>query len=155
MKLRIRPACKDDARMLFEWANDPIVRNSAYSTDFIPWETHLAWFDKKLNSPLSRIFIGYIDNTPVGQVRFDFPPDKESEAVIDVSVASGHRGMGIGSALLEAAIKKLRDSSKVSNLKAEVKKGNYASARIFVKNGFREKGKDKLKGSVLFELGLE
>jgi len=36
--LRLRPVCADDCRMIWEWANDPLVRSQSFANDPIPWE---------------------------------------------------------------------------------------------------------------------
>ncbi|MEK7218316.1 MAG: UDP-2,4-diacetamido-2,4,6-trideoxy-beta-L-altropyranose hydrolase, partial [Patescibacteria group bacterium] len=51
--LRLRPATVGDGRTLWEWANDPTVRASAFSSDPIPWEEHMQWFGKKLRGESS------------------------------------------------------------------------------------------------------
>jgi hypothetical protein len=62
-------------RLIFEWANDDDVRNNAINTHKIKWNDHINWFNKKLQSPDTFMFIGFLQDEPVGQIRFD----KESD----------------------------------------------------------------------------
>jgi len=39
-KIRLRRAIYKDMRIIWEWANDPDTRKSAFNTDPIPWDTH-------------------------------------------------------------------------------------------------------------------
>ncbi|MBI4644486.1 MAG: UDP-2,4-diacetamido-2,4,6-trideoxy-beta-L-altropyranose hydrolase, partial [Deltaproteobacteria bacterium] len=55
--ITLRAAVKDDCRMLWEWANDPEVRKNSFSSDPIPWEQHVSWFESKLRDPGYLFFI--------------------------------------------------------------------------------------------------
>ena len=63
--LRLRPVCADDCRMIWEWANDPLVRSQSFANDPIPWESHVAWFKRALRDPDMRLYIAE-SSTPVG-----------------------------------------------------------------------------------------
>ena len=137
-KLRLRRACEEDCRMLWEWANDPDVRAAAFSSDPIPWEEHVGWYTKKLSDPHCFHFIALDDeDVPVGQVRFDVQGE---EAEVDVSVDRQRRGHGYGSSLIEIGVKKMFLSTPTKVIHAYVKSQNEASVRAFRRAGFRDLG---------------
>jgi RimJ/RimL family protein N-acetyltransferase len=128
-RLELCLATIDDAQLLFDWANDKIVRFNSLVTGTILWEDHLKWFNNKLHSQ-SKIYLLFRDNIPVGQIRFDFINEFW---IIDYSIDEKHRGKGFGKKILELAIRKFNVGDI---LKAIVKNENVSSLKIFQKLGF-------------------
>jgi len=142
--LKLRPVKKNDCRLLWEWANDPEVRKSAYDSAHIPWETHLQWFEEKLDDSRCFQYIASDSNDiPVGQVRFDV---KGPEAEIDVSIQKKMRGLNYGSLLIRTGLEKLVRSVKIKAVNAFVKIENKASIHAFLKSGFEDLGEKTIKG---------
>lgn len=133
--LHLRRAEQTDSRQYWEWANDPQVRASAFSSDPISWKTHDDWFAKKLCSPTSFLYIALdARELPVGQIRFD---TEGSQAEIDLSVDAKARKQGLGPALLELGLRELSRATKVASVHAFVKSTNDPSKRAFEKAGFK------------------
>src|SRR5581483_8142161 len=70
-QLTIREARPEDARLLWEWANDPSVRSNSFNQEPIPWESHLRWYEKRLASPGTRFWLLEVNSVPAGQIRYD------------------------------------------------------------------------------------
>ena len=139
----IRRAREEDCRPLWEWANDPVVRATAFNPAPIPWESHLRWFDAKLHDPASAIFVGLDpEGVPFGQVRFDW--NDQGVAEIDVNVAQRRRHCGQGGALIRRAVQELLATSAVRSVHARVKPQNQASLRAFEKAGFDLAGSSRV-----------
>ncbi|KVV13960.1 GNAT family N-acetyltransferase [Flavobacterium sp. TAB 87] len=119
----------DDAQLLFDWANDKLVRHNSLSTKPILLDTHLKWLSHKLNSE-SKIYLLRFNKTSVGQIRFDFIDDFW---FIDYSIDEKYRGKGFGKILIELGMLNFRQGD---TFKAVVKKENISSLRIFQKLGF-------------------
>ncbi len=68
---KIRRATTADCKLLWELANDPAVRASAFSPASIPWEDHVAWFESKVQAPSCHMLIGEAEGAVAGQVRVD------------------------------------------------------------------------------------
>lgn len=148
--LNIRPATEEDARLVWEWANDPVTRTASFSSDPIPWSDHTRWFDSKLKSENCLFFlITREDGLPVGQVRYD---KEGKEAVISVSLEESFRGHGYGSAILRLASNKVMASEGIDVIHAYIKKNNEASKRAFIKGGFEEEGFKTFKGQEALHL---
>ena len=127
--LNLKRAKKKDAELIYKWANDPEVRINAVNKEAIIFENHLGWFNKKVISDETFIFIGYLDEIPVGQIRFD---KNITDWQIDYSIDNNHRGKGLGKEIVLEGMKKMKELFKI-NLKftAFVKVNNIASIKVF------------------------
>ena len=132
--LRIRPVSDLDVRQLWEWVNEPATRASAFRSDPIPWEEHLAWFGRKYTDGQCRMYIVEADGLRVGQVRFDI--DADGRAEVDVSIAAECRGRGYGAEALRLGSSRLFLDTGCTEVVAHIKPDNAASARAFEKAGF-------------------
>lgn len=131
----VRPAGTDDARLLFDWANETGVRTASFQSKPIIWEDHEKWFARKLAGPDCELLIGLShEGDPIGMVRFDL--NAENVAVVSISVDSQFRGYGFGSIMLCRAMAWLEESRSVTRYIAMVKVDNGASTRLFEKCGF-------------------
>ena len=134
--LHLRRVRKDDCRLLWEWANDPEVRAFSFSSEPIPWEEHIRWFQSKLNEADCIFYIAMdSDMIPIGQVRYDID---RNEALISVSIDRKFRSKGYGSQTIRLASKRLLSIANVKVLHAYVKPNNGAAMRAFVKAGFQK-----------------
>ena len=135
----LRKATMEDKDLLFEWANDPIVRSNAFSTKSIGYEEHCEWFEHVLTDDEELQFILSDGYEAIGQVRLTISGDI---AEIDYSVAPNRRGMGYGSILIYLIKKKVNEEyPNVKKLVAKVKPKNVASILCFEDNQFIEKYK--------------
>ncbi len=133
--LHLRPARENDCRLLWEWASDEQVRAASFSSAPIPWNTHVAWFSKKLRQDGCHIWIAEDDEgTPVGQVRFDRRPDLEY--VIAISLSKDRRGQGLAIPLITQALQSFSTSGNSTRIHAFVKPENTASLKAFARCGF-------------------
>lgn len=128
----LKPAQINDAKLLFDWANDITVRQNAFSSEPIIWENHLKWFNNKLTIDTTKIYILYNGITPLGQVRIDLVDDCWE---IDYSIDKNYRGQRLGKKIIEL-ISSMHSSK--DPLKALVKQENIASIKVFQQLGFEE-----------------
>jgi len=149
ISLKLRPAIKEDSRLLFEWANDPEVRVTAFATEQIPWEDHELWFERKLRDEHCYLYIAVNDGQiPVGQIRFDIREDGEAE--VDVHLAPAERGKGYGTALITEGLQMLFLATDVRIVHSFVKMKNNASRNAFLKAGFKEQGTEHMHGQEVY-----
>jgi UDP-2,4-diacetamido-2,4,6-trideoxy-beta-L-altropyranose hydrolase len=143
--LSLRPATSDDCHIYWEWANDPTVREQAFSQEFIPYAKHIVWFQNKLSNPDSFLFVWLLGNrTKIGQVRFDC---ENSEALIDISIDKKYRGYGLGNVILIKSIYHMLLIRKDIKFKACVLKNNIVSQKIFTDIGFIKKNESIYKNN--------
>src|SRR5688572_503987 len=55
--IRLRRARTSDNALVWQWANDPTVREASFSSAPIRWEDHVKWFDDRLADEASAIYI--------------------------------------------------------------------------------------------------
>lgn len=131
--IKIRNATKEDAMLLFKWANDIEVRNNAINNQIIKVSSHLTWFNNKIASPLTHIFILFQNEMPIGQIRFDKVNDYYE---IDYSIDEKYRGKGFGSLIAKYGMNEISILDDKVKIKAIVKPTNLKSENIFIKLGF-------------------
>ncbi|HSI10800.1 MAG TPA: UDP-2,4-diacetamido-2,4,6-trideoxy-beta-L-altropyranose hydrolase [Chthoniobacter sp.] len=131
--IHLRPAGADDARLIWEWANDPAVRAASFRSAPIPWEDHERWFAAQLSASTTHFFIAELEGKPVGQIRFVV---EGNEAIISASMSAALRGRRYGSALLVRAAREIFRISNIERIVALIKPGNTASLRSFQRAGF-------------------
>lgn len=139
----LRDATKDDALLLFDWVNDKDVRLNSIDQDNVIWENHLKWFEKKINSKDTFIYILTDGKINYGQIRID---NDNNWWTIDYSIDVNYRGKGFGSLIVNLLIEKY----KIFNFKAFVKKSNLSSIHVFVKLNFNEV-KGEIENMIYFE----
>jgi UDP-2,4-diacetamido-2,4,6-trideoxy-beta-L-altropyranose hydrolase len=148
--LSIRLAEAGDCKLLWEWANDPVVRASAFSSETIPWEEHVAWFRGKLNDPECRILVALdASAVPAGQIRFN--KRGPGEADVDIIVDGRLRGLGYASLLIDLGADWAFTEWGLIQLNAFVKPENVASVKAFEGAGFQRKETVTVKGQTAFQ----
>jgi UDP-2,4-diacetamido-2,4,6-trideoxy-beta-L-altropyranose hydrolase len=150
-KLQLRPVNERDLRMLWEWANDSQVRAASFSSEPIPWATHVAWFAEKMRKGRCHILIAEnAQNIPVGQIRFDGREDGDFE--IAISLERLRRGQGLAALLIEEAARLASKTGLCSRLHAFVKAGNVASVKAFERSGFELVAIEEVRGMAAVHL---
>jgi UDP-2,4-diacetamido-2,4,6-trideoxy-beta-L-altropyranose hydrolase len=123
----VKSVTKSDSELLWIWANDSQIRENSLKKNKIAKKDHEKWFKNKLNDKKCTLYIVFIENQPVGQVRFDV---ERKFAYIDFSIAKHFRSRKLGRKLLYLSIEKFRQHSVLSLL-GEVIPGNITSEQIF------------------------
>lgn len=137
--VNIRPAVLGDARLLWNWRNEPDVRAASLDVEPIAFDKHLGWFEAALADPSREILIAEQDRRPIGMVRFDVDDDI---ATINILLDPKDRSRGLAKQVLAAAISEMSISS--SRLRAIVKEDNAPSLRLFRGLGFHGTKTDDL-----------
>ncbi len=132
MTLNIREIRRDDARLLYKWANDPVTRSASFNSNPIEWETHVEWLINSINSVKRVLYLIMDDETPVGSVRFD----KEDKIIVGVTVAPDQRGIGYGARIIKYACQRYLVENSKGKIYAYIKPDNLASIKAFEKAGF-------------------
>lgn len=136
-KLSVRQATEKDVRLIWEWRNDPSVREQSLSKDLIPWKDHSLWYTGKLNSPGTRIWILSYKGRAAATARYD--RRSRGSAELSFFVGPKFRGNGLGSAVVEKTIPLCARELKTQTILAQVKEDNLISRTLLDHLGFEEK----------------
>jgi UDP-2,4-diacetamido-2,4,6-trideoxy-beta-L-altropyranose hydrolase len=149
--MEFRNATEDDAGLLFEWSNDPLVRLNSFHPELISWETHLAWFQKRLASPQSEIYIFSLPEgrDPVGMVRFE---TDTVETIIGITLAPAARGKGLSAEILSLSSDFYLKLHPDAVLVALIKTSNIPSYKAFLKAGFGQESRINEHGAECYRL---
>lgn len=131
----LRRVTKEDATLLYEWANDDECRQNSFHSNYIEWEEHVEWLNKQLSDPSVLMFVLVDEGSDVGQIRLDRKGDCY---VISYSIAKLYRRMGYGKQILMLAEKYLYERYDNAILYAQVKKDNIMSQRLFENLGYNK-----------------
>jgi len=129
---KVKKANRNNLKLYWIWANDKKVRENSLIKGSIPFDEHVIWFENKLANNKCSLFLIFIENIPVGQVRFDIENDF---ARIDYSIAKQFRGRRIAKRLLSEAINKFRKNNSIKIL-GEILPENLSSSSTFKSLGF-------------------
>jgi spore coat polysaccharide biosynthesis protein SpsF len=129
MVQNLRPIKDEDCTLLFKWANDEDVRENSLDSRKIKWKQHKSWFNQKLTSSFSKIFILEYNDLPVGQIRYDLNANGIWD--IDYSIDKNYRGLGFGRKMVELSLHKITGEKR-----AVVQSNNIASRKVFEHLGF-------------------
>jgi UDP-2,4-diacetamido-2,4,6-trideoxy-beta-L-altropyranose hydrolase len=143
--LRLRRVEEKDCRLLWEWANDPQVRNASFSQAPIPWDQHQSWFAGMLRNDGCLSLIAEDENgRGVGQLRVDRRSGQECD--IDVSLSRDFRGAGQGSRFIDLGVRNVFESTGMERVHAFIRPENRASIRAFERANFVKLGEEVVKG---------
>ena len=143
--LDTREAREADAYLYHEWTNDKTTRAQSFVQNSIPLENHLKWFDQKLKTDSTEMYVIELNNTPIGQVRFDLFDDY---SIISYSLDKEYRGKGLGTAMLHRALVRYKlDHDQRHEIIGYVKKENIPSQKAFRLLEFKEQETDLYKDS--------
>lgn len=120
--LCLRPATIRDSDILLKWRNDLQTRIASHNTSEVQKEDHLKWLAASLENKDRQLMIAEDNNIPVGTVRADY-----TNGVHEISwtVAPSARGCGLGKRIVALFVGQFSGP-----IRAEIKKGNYASIKI-------------------------
>lgn len=138
--MHIRKACPTDIHIVFELANDPLVRAMSFISDPIPWETHLGWYAKILDNPQEFLLLGFEQigtnyESFIGQVRFTLVEGNLAET--GISLTPFWRNKGRAQSLLTMGIAWLNAKIPTIQIKALIKPDNPRSQKLFMACGFK------------------
>ncbi|WP_162426543.1 UDP-2,4-diacetamido-2,4,6-trideoxy-beta-L-altropyranose hydrolase [Pontibacter pudoricolor] len=139
--LTLRNATIVDLQLVFDWNNDPEVRQHSFNPEPILIENHTRWYKTKLEDANCKFYIAEVNGTPAAQIRYDMNGDT---ATISYLISKGFRGRGLGHTILQKGISKLkREAQIIKTIVGLVQQDNIASVRAFEKAGFAYGTPDK------------
>jgi spore coat polysaccharide biosynthesis predicted glycosyltransferase SpsG/GNAT superfamily N-acetyltransferase len=137
--LTARRAGMDDARLLWQWRNDPTTRAGSRSSAEVTWDEHVGWLTASLARNDRVLLVVEHALVPVGTVRWDLEGKGEWE--VSIAVAPERRGQSLGRTLLHTGEMALFDvtqskGTEVTAYLAVVHVDNAASVRLFESSAY-------------------
>lgn len=154
MSVSLRKATTEDCDLVYGWANDPVTRAMSFSTEPIPYDNHVKWYEKLMsNSPERLLLIMEDAGNPVGQMRLDvvseagdlagcksLAEDITQTVELSYTIAPEKRGMGYGNELIRLTIEYICEHQDIYPGKtiviAQVKVDNLGSRKMLEANAF-------------------
>jgi RimJ/RimL family protein N-acetyltransferase len=135
----MRPATAHDSDRLFAWRNDPVTQAASRSTAPVPREDHDRWmqFNVINGYPQHMVMMADTETGSVGVVRFDSVREDVMAFDVSITLAPQHRGKGLAFDVLHEACGYMQDFT----IRAEVRRENTASRKLFERCGFEEIGR--------------
>lgn len=135
LKLDIRLATKSDCKEVYDLSNDPVVRVNSFNQDFIVWEDHVAWFEKKIaNADVCFYVVRDQLQRLVAYVRFE-KQDTE-QWIISFALSSLFRGWHLAARIIREATALVSRNASVKKIIARIKKENEPSIKSFLNVGY-------------------
>jgi RimJ/RimL family protein N-acetyltransferase len=133
--LTVRAATPADRDRILDWANDPVARAAGFHQRRIEPDEHQRWFDARLAHPATgRIWIGLLDATSIGIVRFEQAPD--GPFVVGIALDPAARGKRLSRPLLDAGLTAAREAFPHARFRAWIRADNAPSLALFRGVGF-------------------
>lgn len=134
MDLKIVEKNINNAKIIWEWRNEPLTRKNSLRTNIILWEDFYFNFNNKYFKNKVPPFFITNNNEIVGFIGcVDF---KDDSVTIEINIDSDKRGKGYGSKSINLLVNKLIEDYEIKFIRAVIKKSNLISQKIFLKNKF-------------------
>lgn len=141
MTLNIRKATIHDIHDIFTVSNDPIVRQSSFSTQPITFAEHQMWFKEILHNPSVLFYVLHDTDTSEFVAQIRYKKIDTTSCDISISIATQYRGKHVASQCLSMTEQALKKEWSMQKIIAEVKEENHSSNNFFIKNNFHLKKK--------------
>lgn len=148
--IRMRPVEYSDCDLIFSWINEETVRANSFHPAKISIDEHKKWFSSVITEKKLLYYIALdLCDRPIGQARFKIEGD---DAVISILLDNDHRGMNLGSKLIQSATKKFFDDTRIDKVHAYVKTINKPSLKAFIKAGYISAGLLKINNDMAYDV---
>lgn len=151
--LKFRRATIDDVELLFNWVNDPLVRNNSYQKEMIIYENHVKWFSTQINNDTNYLYVFLNEsNLPVGQVRIN--KNGKDNAIIGLMIDSKFRGNGFAKEMITKASDDFLCLNSSFTILAYIFKSNTSSLKSFLNAGYillKEEIINKIDSYILYK----
>ena len=148
--LTFKKADASHLMMVYEWSNDPLVRENSYYSEPIKLDNHKEWYKKKIDDPNTLFLIAYYDEQPAGVIRYEL---SEDHSVVGILVSNAFRGKRLAASMLSLSARKYFELYQLPIL-AYIKTTNNASVKAFVNAGYNFHKKTEVNAieSVVYKL---
>ena len=133
-EVTLREAGMEDCQMVFDWQQEPNIRKYCRNKKPPGWKEHGIWFQEKIQSKNSQLFIIMRSDQSAGMVRLDRLNEKQRTFEISILISPEFQKKGIA----KKALIYLRELKPSIDLMAEVFPKNTASVKLFESVGYKK-----------------
>ena len=137
-KYSFRLVEKNDCDLLFNWRNADNVRLMLFHSDKIPYENHVAWFNKMLLDQGRKYFIFEINKMSVGIINFSNFKKEDKSADWGFYIGKTGLSKGTGSMMCELGVGLAKKYLDIKNIYALILLTNEKSISIHEKLLFKK-----------------
>ena len=131
----LRPVRPDDAQLLFDWRDQPRIRNASLDPSPLDWTKHLAFVDRITTGKIPGLWFIYAeDEAPLGHVNARDQGD--GSWLWSFYIGAPDAPAGAGTRMLTAFLRHMLRSTTFTEIHAQVVGSNAKSARIHTTLGF-------------------
>ncbi|WP_424096603.1 GNAT family N-acetyltransferase [Moorena producens] len=134
MAVSLRLATLEDAKIIFDWRNDPWIVSLSSSQKTVTWQDHVAWLSKVLKDHNYQIYLIEHEGMDIGSVRFE----RKTMDSCDISVylVREQTGRGLGVEAIRQGCQEIIVDWNVKQIWAKIRDNNRHSKSAFQKAGF-------------------
>ncbi|MFZ0475637.1 MAG: UDP-4-amino-4,6-dideoxy-N-acetyl-beta-L-altrosamine N-acetyltransferase [Halobacillus sp.] len=138
---QLRRMEKADLPLVWQWRNAEHIRTHMYNNQIIPWEEHLAWFEREQSNPSSASKIFIHQGRPLGVVRFTGIDQENETCKWGFYIGDKDAPKGSGTIMGILALDFIFETFPIRKVCAEVLDTNQVSLRYHEKLGFKQEGR--------------
>ena len=128
--LKVRKVDSKDTKNIFNWRNDPLIRNMSRNKKVIKLSDHTAWINKIISSKQDAFLIIEKNKEPLGVVRYEM--NELNTAEISIYLIPKKIGTGLGKSVLLKADDWLKSNfPAIKRINANVLSNNSKSFHLF------------------------
>ncbi|SFJ77615.1 UDP-4-amino-4,6-dideoxy-N-acetyl-beta-L-altrosamine N-acetyltransferase [Halobacillus dabanensis] len=140
-EFRLRDIERADLPVIWNWRNSEYIRKHMYNDQWIPWEDHIAWFEKEQQNPSSYAKLFIHKDRPLGVVRFTNVDLEHGTCEWGFYIGEQNAPKGAGTIMGLLALNFIFDKLGMRKVCAEVLDFNVMSHRYHKKLGFVQEGR--------------
>lgn len=133
-------ASEEHLELIFNWRNEPSIREVMYNDDKIEWENHVRWFQSIVQDELKLIKIIYYENIPYGVANFYLTNKELKIGEWGFYIGEKNSPKGLGKILAYSMLNFLFEEANIRKICAEVLEFNNISINFHKKVGFAKEG---------------
>lgn len=135
VRLKLRPAEKNDCRVLYRWRNHPEVRKNSFQTKTIDYDSHCEWFENILHDAKVKTYVAETDrHQRVGVIRFN---KSSGSFFVNVALNPLMFNNAIGFRLIKMGTENfLAECREARSVIAKIKTSNTRSQEAFRRAGY-------------------
>jgi RimJ/RimL family protein N-acetyltransferase len=131
--VNLRQATEKDSETVLSWRNEPGTIPWMKTKRALTFNEHSDWYMKAITDPGCLFLIIEVNDTPVGQLRYDLERDM---AKVSINITHDWHGKGVASAAFIAGSRYVKEKKFADKIFARVLAANTGSIRAMERAGY-------------------